>query len=292
MAAVQTDVEQVWQTLDALPSAGREIILARLANKSTRDSVFASPKTLLEDERFLISFEDYLALSDEDGEKLKLLAYEKYQHWIYDELAKRRARWMLVCGGEIIEWSPTLNDYPAREKRHSIGRQMGYAPWTFIANPVSEESYWAALPDNDFYPTISIAFGAENWSLEDVMKKGLEFDADLDTGSGNMMLDYSLMRSKNILENQYGQETESGKHLGFSYSCYVLPVQVAITDETEKITSKVISAVCVRNWQQSSFCLVNPLRKALVGRDLLVKLSLRVELDGGNRTTKILTKSE
>ena len=141
MAAVQTDVEQIWQTLDALPSAGREIILARLTNKKTNNRIFAPPKTLLDDERFLISFDDYLALSDEEGEKLKLLAYEKYQNWIYDEFASRRARWMLVCGGKIVEWSPTLDDYPAREKRHTIGKQRGYAPWTFIANPVIEESY-------------------------------------------------------------------------------------------------------------------------------------------------------
>jgi len=294
MTAVQTDVEQIWQTLDALPSAGREIILARLANKSTRDSVFASPKTLLEDERFLISFEDYLALSDEEGEKLKLLAYEKYQHWIYDELASRRARWMLICGGKIIEWSSKLNEYPTREKRRALGRQMGYAPWTFIANPLIEESYWTAIPDNDdndFYPSLSIAFGAENWNQEDIIKRGLKLDADFDTGSGNIMVDYSLLRSKNIIENQYGQDTESGKHLGLPYKCYVLPVQVVIIDETGEGISKIFSAYCVRDWQHSSFCLVNPVRKALLGRNLLYEFPLRVELDGGNRTTKILTAS-
>ncbi len=150
MAAVQTDVEQIWQTIDALPSESREIILSRLKSAKANDKIFSSPQTLLEDERFLISFDDYLALSDEEGEELKLLAYEKYRDWIYHELAKRRARWMLICKGEIIEWSPTLDDYPSREKRHAIGRQMAYAPWTFIANPVIEESYWAAISDNDF----------------------------------------------------------------------------------------------------------------------------------------------
>lgn len=79
MAAIQTDVEQVWRTLDALPPAGREIILARLTSKKANDKTFSPPKTLLEDERFLISFEDYLALTDEEGEKLKLLAYQEYQ---------------------------------------------------------------------------------------------------------------------------------------------------------------------------------------------------------------------
>jgi hypothetical protein len=91
------------------------------------------------------SFEDYLALSDEEGEELKLMAYEKYRDWIYHELAKRRARWMLICKGKIIEWSPTLDDYPSDEKMDEIGRHLGYAPFTFIANPVIEESYRTAI---------------------------------------------------------------------------------------------------------------------------------------------------
>lgn len=291
MAAVQADVEQIWQTIDALPSESREIILSRLKNAKTNDRVFSSPQTLLEDERFLISFDDYLALSDEKGEELKLMAYEKYRDWIYRELAERRARWMLICGGKIIEWSPTLDDYPSREKKYAIGRQMGHAPWTFIANPVIEESYWAAVSDNDFYPSLSIAFGAENWNEEDIIKKGLKFDADLDTGSGNIMLDYSLMRSKNIIENQYGKDTESGKHLGLLYKCYILPVQIGITDATGKVTSKIFSAICIRDWQHSPLCFVNPVRKALVGRNLLYEFPLRIELDGGARITKILAVS-
>lgn len=291
MTAVQTDVEQVWQTLDALPPASREIILARLASKKANDRIFTPPKTLLEDERFLISFEDYLALSDEEGEKLKLLAYEKYQYWIYYELASRRARWMLVCGGKIIEWSSKLDDYPSNEKREALGKQIGYAPWTFIANPVIEETYWAAVAADDFYPSVSITVGAKSCEEEKITQAGLQFDADLDTGSGNIILDYSLIRSKNIIENQYGKIAESGKHLGFPYTCHVLPVKIAIIDESGKLTSRIMSAYCVRNWGQSPFCFVNPIRKALVGRSLLYEFPLRVELDGGNRTTKILTAS-
>jgi hypothetical protein len=292
MIIAETGLEQVLKTLGKLRPEELEVVEKQLTYEKHKPKISPLPKTLLEDERFLISFDDYLALSDEEGEELKLMAYEKYGDWIYRELAERRAKWMLICKGEIVEWSPTLDDYPSREKRHAIGRQMGYAPWTFIANPVIEESYWAAVADNDFYPSLSIALGAANWNEEDVIKKGLKFDADFDTGSGNIMLDYTLMRSRNIIENQYGKETESGKHLGRPFQCYVLPIQVAITDETEKVVSKLMSAISIRNWQQSPLCLVNPVRKALVGRNLLYELPLRVELDGGNRTTKILSQSQ
>jgi hypothetical protein len=268
-----------------------EIVEKQVTREKNKPKSFSTPKTLLEDEKYLISFDDYLALSDEEGEELKLTAYEKYRDWIYRELAKRRAQWILICGGKIIEWSPKLDDYPSREKRHAIGRQMGYAPWIFIANPVIEESYWAAIPDNDFYPSVSVGFGAVNWNQQDIMQKGIQFDTDLDTGSGNVILDYASLRSKNIVENQYGKESESGLHLGRSNQCYILPIQVMITDETEKAISKTMSAICVRNWQQSPFCLVNPFRKALVGRNLLYEFPLCIELDGGKRTTKILAVS-
>jgi len=291
MAAIQTDVEQVWQSLDALPAAGREIILARLTNKKANDRTFSPPKILLEDERFLISFEDYLALSDEEGEKLKLLAYEKYQHWIYDELARRRAKWMLICKGKIIEWSPTLDDYPSHEKMDEIGKRLGYAPFTFIANPVIEESYWTVIQANDFYPSLSVTLGAANWSKDELMENGMTFNADFDTGSPDTLLDYTLLRTKNIVPNQRGMRTETGRHLGLPYSCHILPVQFAAVDETGIVTSKIMSAVCVRDWQRSTLCVVNSVRKALLGRNLIYKLPLRVELDGGNRTTKILAAS-
>jgi len=145
MTAVQTDVEQIWQTLEALPLAGREIILARLTNKKTNDRIFSPPKTLLEDERFFISFQDYLPLSDDERDEIQSVAYEKYGSWIDEKLEQLHAQWMMVCGGKILEWSPTLNDHPSDEKMEMIGKQSGYAPFIFMANPLIEESAWAAL---------------------------------------------------------------------------------------------------------------------------------------------------
>ena len=64
-----------------------------------------------------------------------------------------------------------------------------------------------------------------------------------------------------------------------------------MVDETGAMTSTTLPALCVRNWKQSPLCLVNPFRKALVGRNLLLELLLRVELDGRNRTTRTLAES-
>lgn len=90
------------------------------------------------------------------------------------------------------------------------------------------------------------------------------------------------------IESQPTNRALAGYHLGRRYECYVLPVQIAIIDEAGQMKSKVLPVVCVRNWQQSALCLVNPFRKALVDRNLLLELSLHIELDGANRATKIL----
>lgn len=291
MTAVQIDVEQIWQTIDALPSAGREIILARLTNKKTNDNIFSPPKTLLDDERFLISFDDYLALSDDELDEIQIAAYKDYHAWINYELAQRQAKWILVCGGIIVESSKVLDDHPSDEKMYAVGKRLGYAPFVFMAGPVIEESEWAVLDNNDFYPSLSITLGGTDWERDEVLINGILLDGDFDTGSGNTLLDYNRLRSKGIIKSQRSKRTHERFHLGQSYRFYFLPVQIAVTTEAGEIFSKNVSAMCVRNWQQSSLCLANSVRKALVGRDLLLEFPLRVELDGGKRKTKILTAS-
>jgi len=144
MAVINADVEQIWQTIESLPPEGREVIWARLANAEANNGDSSSPKTLLEDERFLIPFEDYLALSDDELDEIQIAAYKNYHDWIDHELALRHAKWILVCGGKIVESSKVLDDYPSDDKMYSVGKQLGSAPFVFMASPFTEESLWVA----------------------------------------------------------------------------------------------------------------------------------------------------
>jgi hypothetical protein len=136
MMSTQIDLEQILQTLDKLRPDELWLVEEHIANLKKRNQRFFPPKTLLDDDAFLISFDDYLALSDEARDDIQLYAYDKYRSWIDGELARRHARGMIVCGGKIIEWFPKLDDYPSDEKMEAIGMQFGYAPFVFIANPV------------------------------------------------------------------------------------------------------------------------------------------------------------
>lgn len=144
MAVINTDVEQIWQTIESLPPEGREVIWARLTNAEANNRVSSSPKTLLEDERFLIPFDDYLALSDDELDEIQIAAYKNYHDWIDHELAQRRARWILVCGGKIVESSKVLDDYPSDDKMYTVGKQLGYAPLVFMTSHIIEEFLWVA----------------------------------------------------------------------------------------------------------------------------------------------------
>ncbi|MCI0691037.1 hypothetical protein L0337_03410 [candidate division KSB1 bacterium] len=154
MSIVETDVEQIWQTIEALPPEGREIIRERLLEKSIKKSPQILPATSLDDVIFKISFDEYLALTDDERDSIHISAYSKYRAWIDEELERREAEWMLVVGGDVIETGETLDEYPSRDKLYKIGRQFDRVPFVFVANPVIEESSWAALPKNDFYPDI------------------------------------------------------------------------------------------------------------------------------------------
>lgn len=145
MITTEPDLEQLMQTLDELRPDELELVEKNIANLKKRRQPSFPPRTLFDDETFLISCEDYLALSDEARDNIQLYAYDKYRNWIDEELARCDARWMIVCGGKILDWSPTLNDYPSDEKMEMIGKQSGYAPFIFMANPLIEESARAAF---------------------------------------------------------------------------------------------------------------------------------------------------
>jgi hypothetical protein len=105
------------------------------------------------------------------------------------------------------------------------------------------------------------------------------------------MLDYDSLLQRKIIDRQPVDQTNEGSHLERKFKFHIAPVTIGIIDETGQTVSISTSVSCVRNWRQSPFCLVNAFRKALVGRGLLLKLPLRVELNGQDRSTKVFSIS-
>jgi hypothetical protein len=227
-------------------------------------------------------------MSDEERDEIQLEAYKKYIKWIDEELGKRHARWMLVCGGAVIESSPTLRNYPRDEKLRKIGEQCGFIPFVFAAQPLIEELSWADLPDDDFYPRLSIIVASEKKELRDPQNDGLILNADFDTGSGDVFFNHAKLSNEGIIQQQEFRRANVHFHLGRPFRYHILPILIGVATETGKILSGVMEALCVRDWSKSPFCLPNQSRQALIGRNVLNELALQIKLDGKRKMTQIL----
>ena len=140
MSELEANLNQVLRVLDHLGPRELAVIEERLA---ARKQAAEQPPDAAAD-LFELSFDDYLAMSDEERDAIALHAYQTLETWIDAELEKRKAEWILVCGGQVIESSPTLRNYPLGEKIMQIGRQRGLVPFVFVKTPLIEE----AEPDN------------------------------------------------------------------------------------------------------------------------------------------------
>jgi hypothetical protein len=152
MPLPEADLNQLLQALDELSPEEVALVQERLAQRQ-QPAVFRNVAASSQD-LFVLPFDRYLALTDEEREALQRRAYQENQGWIDAELKRQGAAWLLVCGGEVLESSPALRDYPSRDKLLNLARQRGRVPFVFVREPLVEESVWTSLDMGDFYPTI------------------------------------------------------------------------------------------------------------------------------------------
>lgn len=286
-------LDQFLDTLDTLSSEELDRVEKRLASargkKNGTPRIPAPSPAPVAGDLFAISFNDYLAMPRGEREAIDIEAYEKYANWIEQELNRHDARWILVCGGKVIESGPTLQSYPRAQKLQDAGAQYGLIPFVFLRGPMIEESIWAVLPYHDSYPSLPIIVAAENESPLNFKSKGLVIeDADLDTGATDVMLDYEQLSANGIIPDQVIEKLHVHSHLNREFYYYSRWVRIGVLTETDEIISGVIEVLCVRDWKKSPLRVVNKSRQALVGRKLLYELPLRIELDGRKRITQIL----
>ena len=161
METLHPPLDRFLDTLDALSSEELERVEKRLASvrekKNGNAQILASPSAPRD--IFAISFDEYLAMSDDERDAIQDEAYENHLDWIDPTLKRHDAKWILVCGRKVIESGPTWQNYPTDEKLQAIGEQYGLIPFVFAAAPLIEELDWAALPyKNDFYKVKKFKF--------------------------------------------------------------------------------------------------------------------------------------
>jgi hypothetical protein len=159
METKNSTLEQLLETMDDFAPDELDLIEKRLTQAREKKDGGARSAALPAATRdiFAITFDEYLAMSDEERDAIQEEAYAYYLDWIDQTLKQHQAKWILVCGRKVIESGPTWRNYPTDEKLQVIGEQYGLIPFVFAAAPMIEESDWAALPrKNDFYPSLPI----------------------------------------------------------------------------------------------------------------------------------------
>lgn len=148
MQTKNSALEGLLETLDELSPEELERVEKRLASAREKKNGNAPIPTTppVPRDLFAISFNEYLAMPQAERETIDILAYRRYANWIEQELNQHDARWILVCGGKVIESGPTLRSYPRSQKLQAVGEQYGLMPFVFLRGPMIEESIWTVLP--------------------------------------------------------------------------------------------------------------------------------------------------
>ncbi|MCI0691046.1 hypothetical protein L0337_03455 [candidate division KSB1 bacterium] len=301
METKNSTLDQVLETIDDFAPDELDLIEKRLASARKKKNGSKAPDgrslsggaqipalPAATRDIFAITFDEYLAMSDEERDAIQEEAYANHLDWIDQMLKLHHAKWILVCGRKVIESGPTWENYPTDEKLQAIGEQYGLIPFVFAAAPMIEESDWAALSYNNFYPSLPIIVANKEQSPHDLVDNGLAIHADFDTGSPDVLLNYEQLLEQSIVKRQRLVRFNTRFHLGHPFDYYPLPVLMGVITEGGKLISEVINVLCVRRWVKSPFRLPNPSRQALVGRNTRIKLELQIKLDGRRRVTQIL----
>jgi hypothetical protein len=164
---------------------------------------------------FEMSFEEFCHLTEEEQWQIHQRVFEEKKAWIAEQLKAHQAEWMLVVGGQVEQTSSTLDDLPTKAEVYKIGEAKGFAPYVFVRDALIEEiasSPWIQVSEKDYYPTIQVFVGKQEWDNEKLDASENVLIADFDTGSPVVVLD-----KDELVEHEWIEDKEIGiigSHLG------------------------------------------------------------------------------
>ena len=229
---------------------------------------------------FDMTFKEYMKLDEERVRNLQLRTLREKEKWIEENIKNRGADWIVVCGGEVVKWSSDIEEYPTKDELKRIGKKYNRIPFVFFDLPLIEECGWSKTKHkDDYYPSVNVTINGKN--------RNLDIISDFDTGTRGVFLNLDELINYGIVNRLDSYDFPmKERHLKRDYVAYIKRVKISVGVEKGKTDSLEFKSYCVSNWQKSPFCLINPDRKALIGRSILFKFKLKIELDGKEKATK------
>jgi hypothetical protein len=227
------------------------------------------------------TWDEWQRMSEEERQAVMDELEQRNRVWLEWMRRTLQAEWLLVVDGKIVRYGASWNEYPSDDALEALIQQLGKVPLLFAADPLIEETAWSPTRyPEDFYPTLSVTF-------QGLAGQRITLVADFDTGSRHTFADADLLQRQGVIHLLPTTLWAVGWHLNrsFRYTPKSLIVILTAADGTQKTSSQTI--LCVRNWQQSPFVVVNPNRTALIGRSLCLATQAKITLDFAQQVTSV-----
>jgi hypothetical protein len=254
-----------------------------------RDAVLAAVRDVLlrgDPDPFAMSYDDGLALSEEERIALTRRAHALREDLLEREFRERGATWIIMAGDDIVASGPDIEGCPDDPSLAEVGRRTGRFPFLFTRILVEDEASrapWASLGRGDAYPTLATYFGRPG--ADDELFAGAVTVADLDTGSPAVFAPWEVGLNEGW--SPTSMVWRKDRHLGMDYEWRPCRAVVGVVDAAGGRRRAEMTVIAVRNWAGGPFVRVNANRRALVGRNLLMALGLRVLLLADSRETDV-----
>lgn len=208
-------------------------------------------------------------------EGLSSAHWSKHKHWILEAMRKKGLAWVVVCGGEIVDQSSSMEDFPDEQRLAEIARRKGYVPFAYsrLVPPESVEprpNTWnATVEAGDSYPSIRVKIGT--WDAAE----------DFDTGA------FKTFVSDEIVKKGFFDSWRDEFHLGDRYEFCTKRIEFAVVGDDGRVETVNIPVYVVKRWSGSPFVRMNIRRRILVGRDVLRAIRMTVTLDSNDQITRV-----
>jgi len=242
---------------------------------------------------FRIEFSDFMALPIVEKDMLADKAQAMARRTL-DNAFSRGKVWVLLCGdrNEVATSAEDMNGIPTEEEVLKYAQRRNRAPFQF-GQALQTEEYWtfcSSSLSSQNYPTISLLFENE------------EMELHFDTGCPFSLFSYEELVGNGILQpvSQFIKETR----VGFpSYRCAVLrDIVVLVKSQKSGQTQRVrLNGKAIREWLSTSYARtckdscpqeqghvpgeLCPLRRGLIGRNILTDNAIALTLDGAAKRT-------
>jgi len=227
--------------------------------------------------------QEYLSWTDDRQEQYQSDAENLNAKWSGKKMRDLNAMWLIVIDGKVVASGYTLRTFPFEEEFDALCEKTGKYPFVLFGPlmlAIEETRVWhSTVAPNDSYPTIRVNVKTD--------KSELELEADFDTGAMDTYLDFSIFKQQGAMALTETNLKKHSSHLGRKYSYTAKSIWLEVKDKNEHQRRIRTNAICVENWRNSPFVIINPTRVALVGRDTMLGLQPMILLDFAKRQTTV-----